>query len=60
MWLNRVLFNVKTRLLNQKSDEGTPSRPSGSWIVGDADKRAQLIQNRLVDLDRKLARIQSK
>jgi hypothetical protein len=60
MWLNRVLFNIKTRLLNQKTDEGTPSRPPSPWAADDADKRARLIQYRLIDLDKRLAQIQSR
>ncbi len=60
MWLNRVLFNIKTRLLNQKSDEGALNTPPGTSAADDAERRAQLIQNRLVDLDRRLAQIQSR
>ena len=60
MWLNRVWFNVKNRLLNQKSEEETQSRRPSTWIPKAADEQARLIQTRLIDLDQRLDRLQAR
>lgn len=59
MWLHRVLFNVKTRLLNQKSEEEHQSRPPMSWIPSDAENKARIVQTRIDDLDERMAHLQT-
>ena len=61
MWLYRVLFNVKTRLFNQKDDESLSGRPSNTWNQNNAAAdKARIIQTRIDDLDKRLAHLQSR
>jgi hypothetical protein len=60
MWFYRVLFNVRARFLNQKSEDDLSDRSQASWAVNDAKKQVQLIENRLVDLDQRLSRLQNR
>ncbi len=56
MWLQRIMFNVKARLLNQTRDP-IATAPSASTCE---TTRLQVIQKRLLDLDQRLARLQSR
>ncbi len=60
MWLYRVLFNVKARLLNQKTEEEHHCHSPAPWVEDDAAQRAQIIRNRLDDLDRRLEPLKSR
>ena len=59
MWLQRVLFNVKTRLLHQLDDVTPGDRTSWPDPPDAKRQRVQHIQNRLVDLDERAARLQA-
>ncbi len=59
MWLQRVLFNMQTRLLGRydppSSTAETPKCPSRRL----KKERKQLFQDRLLDLDRRLAQLKT-
>ena len=57
MWLQRVLFNVKTRLLNHRNDVLVGDRRTDPPHPNIKDQRAQSIQHRLTDLDKRLAEL---
>lgn len=59
MWLQRVLFNVKTRLLHPLDDGPPGDRLPWSDPPDSKRRRVQHIQNRLVDLDERAARLQA-
>lgn len=55
MWLQRILFNLKTRLLG-KDDKRTSDRPSIAPLrARQKAEQVALLQQRLADLDRRLA-----
>lgn len=60
MWFNRLLFNVKARFLNQKTEGGVSERPQTAGALNDTKRQVQLIENRLVDLDRRLSLLQNR
>ena len=59
MWLQRIMFNVKARLLNQTRDTSAIPHPPSSAPLSETT-RAQVIQNRLIDIDRRQARLLAK
>ncbi len=59
MWLQRVLFNVKTRLLGQMDDVTPGDRIARSEPPDRRTRRVQTIQNRLVDLDERARRLRA-
>ena len=60
MWLQRVLFNVRHRLLSLRSDLSTEPRHCNPPLPKTEDRRAQVIHNRIVDLDRRCAQLHAK
>lgn len=60
MWLQRIMFNLKFRLLHQSRDtDYAPAQTPVSLPPVEAT-RAQIIQNRLLDLDERLEHLQSR
>ncbi len=59
MWMNRVLFSLKTRLLNQNAENNTPAQKP-TFRLNAAEEQAKIIQNRLAELDRRLGQLQSR
>lgn len=55
MWLQRVIFNVERRLFGRDERQSTPPGSSNEPAKRDSSERVQLLQARLVDLDRRLA-----
>ena len=60
MWFQRVMFNLKTRLLNRQDKTPTEHQWAPTSLDNLDDQRAQVIQNRLQDLDRRVAELQSR
>lgn len=58
MWLQRVLFNVQTRLLGKNRQATSSMRPTPSPTVRRQAKRAQVFENKLNDLDSRMAKLQ--
>ncbi len=58
MWLQRVLFNFQTRLLGREEHKSfkrdTPNLKHRLSVEND---RVQLVQDRLLDLDRRVAEL---
>ncbi len=57
MWLQRVLFNLQTRLLGR--DDQIQSTDDEVWSAQNRreTERMQLLKTRLVDLDRRLEQL---
>jgi hypothetical protein len=60
MWLQRIMYNVKNRLLSQTPDTSYPSVSSSGSPPLVASTKAQVIQHRLLELDRRLASLQTR
>ena len=58
MWLQRVLFNVQTRLLGKNRQAASTMHPTQSPTVRRQAKRAQVFENKLNDLDSRMAKLQ--
>ena len=58
MWLQRVLFNVQTRLLGRNRQAASSMRPTQSPTVRRQVKRVQVFENKLNDLDSRMAKLQ--
>ena len=59
MWLQRVLFNVQTRLLGKNRQAAVSMRPSQSPTIRRQAKRAQVFENKLNELDSRMAKLQT-
>jgi hypothetical protein len=60
MWLQRVLFNVRYRLLSQQSRPSTEARPSETAVPQTEERRAQVIVNQIMDLDERCEKLQAR
>ena len=58
MWLQRVLFNVQTRLLGKNRQAAASVRPTQSPTVRRQAKRAQVFENKLNELDNRMSKLQ--
>jgi hypothetical protein len=58
MWLQRVLFNIRHRLLSQKTGSTTVRSLSGTVAPKAEEQRAKVIHNRIADLDEQCAKLQ--
>jgi hypothetical protein len=58
MWLQRVLFNVQTRILGKNGQAASKTRASQSATVRRQAKRVQVFEDRLSDLDSRMANLQ--
>jgi hypothetical protein len=55
MWLQRVIFNLQARLLKLDEEPATRDAQASPPRPQRQTERARLIENRLLDLDRRLA-----
>jgi hypothetical protein len=60
MWFQRVMFNLKARLLNQREIGPVESRWTPAPLAIADEQRVQAIQARLQDLDRRLAELRTR
>lgn len=60
MWLQRVIFNVRHRLLSQGAIWSSDAHPSKTPPKKTEEKRAQVILDRLLDLDERCANLKSR
>jgi hypothetical protein len=58
MWLQRVLFNVQTRILGKNRQAAATIRPSQCPTVRRQARRVQVFENKLNDLDSRMAKLQ--
>jgi hypothetical protein len=58
MWLQRVLFNVQTRILGKNRQKAAKIGPSQCPAVRRQAKRVQVFENKLNDLDSRMAKLQ--
>jgi hypothetical protein len=58
MWLQRVLFNVQTRILGKNRQAAAKIRPSQCPTLRRHAKRVQVFENKLSDLDSRMANLQ--
>ncbi|MCP4678253.1 MAG: hypothetical protein GY854_22615 [Deltaproteobacteria bacterium] len=57
MWLQRVIFNLQTRLIGREDEQTSPKKPARSVKPRRQTERVQLFQTRLLDMDRRLAQL---
>ncbi len=57
MWLQRVIFNLQTRLIGREDQQASPKRQSRPVKRPRETERVQLFQTRLLDMDRRLAQL---
>jgi hypothetical protein len=57
MWLQRVLFNVQTRLLGKNRQTASRTRTSQSPTIQRHAKRVQVFESKLNDLDSRMAKL---
>ncbi len=58
MWLQRVLFNVQTRILGKNRQAASKTRLSQSPTSRRQAMRVRVFENRLSDLDSRMAKLQ--
>lgn len=58
MWLQRIIFNLKARLLDQTKDTMYTPAPAPASVTVAETARARVIQSRLLEMDQRLVHLQ--